>query len=93
MAPAAAAKASSSSAQKSENSKSVKAVEELLSKLNISKAQDEVSQASLDLATLINGDIEDADAPTQYVFSNITAPRGLPICPGRTNANFTTLKI
>lgn len=62
MAPAATASASS---QKSENSKSVKAVEELLSKLNISKAQDEILSVSQDLATLVNGDIEDADAPTQ----------------------------
>ena len=61
MAPAATA----SSSQKAENSKSVKAVEELLSKLSISKGQDEIAQASLDLATLVNGDIEDADAPTQ----------------------------
>jgi elongation factor 3 len=63
MAPAANAK--SSGAQKAENSKSVKAVEELLSKLSISKAQDEINTVSLDLATLVNGDIEDADAPTQ----------------------------
>lgn len=64
MAPAATA-SSSKGAQKAENSKSVKAVEELLSKLSISKAQDEISQVSLDLASLVNGDIEDADAPTQ----------------------------
>ncbi|KIW08884.1 uncharacterized protein PV09_00807 [Verruconis gallopava] len=62
MAPAA---TSSKSAQASENSKSVKAVEELLSKLSISKEQDEINKVSLDLATLVNGDIEDADAPTQ----------------------------
>lgn len=61
MAPAATA----SSSQKAENLKSVKAVEELLQKLSISKAQDEVTQVSHDLATLVNGDIEDADAPTQ----------------------------
>lgn len=60
MAPA----ATSSKAQASENSKSVKAVEELLSKLTISKSTDETVQASHDLATLVNGDIEDADAPT-----------------------------
>jgi len=62
MAPAATASASN---QKSENSKSVKAVEELLSKLNISKEQDQILSVSQDLATLVNGDIEDADAPTQ----------------------------
>jgi elongation factor 3 len=64
MAPAATS-SSSAGAQKAENSKSIKAVEELLSKLSISKAQDEISQVSLDLANLVNGDIEDADAPTQ----------------------------
>jgi elongation factor 3 len=64
MAPAATS-SSSASAQKSENSKSVKAVEELLSKLSISKSQDEISSVSLNLAILVNGDIEDADAPTQ----------------------------
>jgi len=60
MAPAATA----SSTQKSENSKAVKVLEELLGKLNISKAQDEINAASLDIATFINGDIEEADAPT-----------------------------
>ena len=50
---------------KSENSKSLKVLEELLGKLTISKAQDEINAASLDLATFINGDIEEADAPTQ----------------------------
>jgi elongation factor 3 len=52
---------------KSENAKSVKVLEELLSKLTVSKAQDEINAASLDLATFINGDIEEADAPTKIV--------------------------
>lgn len=63
MAPAAAAM--SSSASKSENSKSLKVIEELLSKLNISKAQDEINSTALDLANFVNGDIEEADAPTK----------------------------
>ncbi|OCK84301.1 ARM repeat-containing protein [Lepidopterella palustris CBS 459.81] len=52
---------------KSENKKSLKVLEELFSKLNVSKSQDEVNAASLDLATFINGDIEEADAPTAVV--------------------------
>lgn len=50
---------------KSENSKSLKVLEELLGKLTISKAQDEINAAALDLATFINGDIEEGDAPTK----------------------------
>lgn len=50
---------------KSENAKSLKVIEELLSKLSVSKAQDEINAVSLDLATFINGDIEEADAPTK----------------------------
>ncbi|KAF2245703.1 ARM repeat-containing protein [Trematosphaeria pertusa] len=52
---------------KSENSKSLKVLEELLGKLTISKAQDEINAAALDLATFINGDIEEGDAPTKAV--------------------------
>jgi len=48
---------------KSENSKSLKVLEELLGKLNISKAQDEINASALDIATFINGDIEEGDAP------------------------------
>jgi len=55
------------SAAKSENKKSLKVLEELFSKLTVSKAQDEINAASLDLATFINGDIEEADAPTKVV--------------------------
>lgn len=63
MAPA----ASDAAAQKSENSKALKALEELMGKLTVSKAQDEINAASLAIATYINGDIEEADAPTKYV--------------------------
>ncbi|KAF2800998.1 ARM repeat-containing protein [Melanomma pulvis-pyrius CBS 109.77] len=52
---------------KSENAKSLKVLDELFSKLNISKTQDEVNAASADLATFINGDIEEGDAPTKIV--------------------------
>lgn len=50
---------------KSENAKSVKVLEELLAKLSVSKEQDEILSTSHDLATFINGDIEEGDAPTQ----------------------------
>jgi elongation factor 3 len=59
--------AQSSAAAKSENKKSLKVLEELFSKLAVSKAQAEINAASLDLATFINGDIEEADAPTKVV--------------------------
>jgi elongation factor 3 len=67
MAPAAAP--TNAATVKAENSKSLKVLEELLGKLTISKAQDEINAASNDLAVFINGDIEEADAPTQYVNS------------------------
>jgi elongation factor 3 len=50
---------------KSENQKSMKVLEELLSKLSVSKAQDEINATSLDLASFINGDIVEEDAPTK----------------------------
>jgi len=50
---------------KSENQKSMKVLEELLSKLSVSKAQDEINATSLDLASFINGDIVELDAPTK----------------------------
>ncbi|KAF1930218.1 ARM repeat-containing protein [Didymella exigua CBS 183.55] len=64
MAPAALHDASSVA---SENSKAVKVLEELLSKLTVSKAQDEINASAASIATFINGDIEEADAPTKAV--------------------------
>ncbi|KAF1992488.1 elongation factor [Aulographum hederae CBS 113979] len=52
---------------KSENSKSLKVLEELLSKVTISKSQDEINESSSNLATFINGDIEEKDAPVKAV--------------------------
>ena len=49
---------------KSENSQSVKVLEDLLKKLSVSKAQDEINASANDIATFINGDIEEKDAPT-----------------------------
>jgi elongation factor 3 len=66
MAPAALHDAS---AVKSENSKALKALEELMGKLTVSKAQDEINSAAAAIATFINGDIEEADAPTKYALS------------------------
>ncbi|KAF2010437.1 ARM repeat-containing protein [Aaosphaeria arxii CBS 175.79] len=59
--------APSASAVKAENSKSQKVLEELFSKLSVSQAQDEINSAANDIATFINGDIEEADAPTKFV--------------------------
>lgn len=50
---------------KSENKQSVKVLEQLLAKLTVSKAQDEINGASQEIATFINGDIEEENAPTQ----------------------------
>ncbi len=45
----------------------MKALEEMMAKLNVSKAQDEINASANSIATFINGDIEEADAPTKYV--------------------------
>lgn len=50
---------------KSENQKSVKVLDELLSKLTVSKTADETSAAAGNIATFINGEIEEHDAPTK----------------------------
>ncbi|TKA81984.1 Elongation factor 3 [Cryomyces minteri] len=52
---------------KSENKQSVQVLEQLLSKLTVSKSQDEINASSQDLASFINGDIEEQDAPTKAV--------------------------
>lgn len=52
---------------KSENKQSEKVLSELLSKLSISKVGGEAKEASQEIATFINGDIEEKDAPTQAV--------------------------
>jgi elongation factor 3 len=52
---------------KSENAKSMKALEELFQKLSVSKTQDEINESANSLASLINGEIEEKDAPTKYV--------------------------
>jgi elongation factor 3 len=66
MAPAADVMASHTAGQiKSENQKSLKVLEDLLAKLSVSKAQDEINATALDLASFINGDIQEADAPTK----------------------------
>ena len=56
---------SNSATQKSENQKSVKVLDELMNKLTISKTADETSAAAGNIATFINGDIEEHDAPTK----------------------------
>ena len=56
---------SSGSAVISENAKSVKVLDELLSKLTVSKSQVETSAAANNLASFINGAIEEHEAPTK----------------------------
>ena len=57
--------ASNAQNTKSENQKSIKTLDELLSTLTIAKTADETSAAAGNLATFINGDIEEHDAPTK----------------------------
>lgn len=52
---------------KKENAQSVKVLEQLLSKLTVSKAQDEINASSQEIAVFINGDIEEQDAPVKFV--------------------------
>ncbi|KAF2479706.1 ABC transporter domain-containing protein [Neohortaea acidophila] len=54
---------------RSENKKSEKVLEELLSKLSVSQVGDEAKGTSQEIATFINGDIEVKDAPTKAVES------------------------
>lgn len=46
-----------------ENAQSIKVLDELLSKLNISKDAAEIKGSSLELASFINGPIQDFDVP------------------------------
>lgn len=50
-----------------ENAQSIKVLDDLMAKLNLSKSQDETNAATQSLATFINGDIESQTAPTKYV--------------------------
>lgn len=49
----------------SENAQSVKVLDELFQKLTVSKEQDEIKQSSSELASFINGRIEDQAVPTK----------------------------
>lgn len=51
-----------------ENQKSIKVLDELLQKLTVSKTKDEAAYAAENLATFINGPIEEHDVPTKLVF-------------------------
>jgi len=55
----------SQGAIKAENKQSVKVLEQLLSKLTVSKEQDAINASSQEIAVFINGDIEEEDAPTR----------------------------
>ena len=54
---------------KSENKQSTKVLEDLMSKLSIAKTADEAKGTAQEIATFINGDIEEKDAPTKAVES------------------------
>lgn len=59
------AAAPSAATVKSENSKSMKVLEDLMAKLSVSKAQDEINATANEIATFINGDIEEGNAPVE----------------------------
>lgn len=65
MAPAATDAPHNAKTVKAENSQSLKVLEELMSKLNVSKSQDETNASANAIATFINGDIEEGDAPVK----------------------------
>ncbi|KAK5175531.1 translational elongation factor EF-1 alpha [Saxophila tyrrhenica] len=69
MAPSLEESTHSESQIKSENKQSVKVLEELMSKLSVSKSADEAKGTAQELAVFINGDIEEKDAPTKAVES------------------------
>ena len=50
-----------------ENKQSTKVLDELMAKLSISKTGDEAKGTSQEIATFINGDIEEQTAPTKAV--------------------------
>lgn len=54
---------------KAESKQSVKVLEELFTKLSVSKTADESKATQLEIATFINGDIQDLDAPTKAIDS------------------------
>lgn len=53
--------------QQKENKQSTKVLEELMSKLSVSKVGDEAKGTSQEIAQFINGDIEEQAAPTKFV--------------------------
>jgi len=63
--PAATATSSTPNMSAKENKGSVKVLDELMAKLNISKEQADINAATSSLASFINGDIETKDAPTK----------------------------
>jgi elongation factor 3 len=52
-----------------ENAQSLKVLEELMGKLTVSKTADETKATSIELATFINGDIQELDTPSKTVES------------------------
>lgn len=55
-----------------ENKNSIKVLDDLMSKLSVSKEQTDINAATHNLAIFINGNIEENDAPTKYVFPTTT---------------------
>ncbi|CUS12761.1 unnamed protein product [Tuber aestivum] len=67
MAPALDTMTPSDAVVASENQKSVKVLDELLQKLSVSKTKDDATYAAENLATFINGPIEEHEVPTKIL--------------------------
>lgn len=53
------------------NKESIKVLDDLMSKLTVSKEQNDINAATHNLAVFINGPIEENDAPTKYVLESL----------------------
>jgi len=52
---------------KQENAESLKVLSELMNKLTVAKSAEETNSTTHDIATFVNGPIEQSDAPTEFV--------------------------
>jgi elongation factor 3 len=59
------AAAPSAATKNSENAKSMQVLEQQIARLSVSKDQAEINEAALNIATFINGDIMEGDAPVK----------------------------
>ncbi len=90
--PAVTEAASNAAMSPKENKNSLKVLDELMAKLNISKAQEDINAAAHNLAIFINGPIEESDAPTKYVFKKSHSLKAIR-CRGASLLHFAVVAI